>query len=72
MPRSKATSSSRDLPAPAAGAGLLVVNGWRIGFDAELLLQMEKLISVMVQERRQYPDRPHSPSRRRFLPCFGS
>lgn len=58
MPRSKGTSSSRDLPAPAAGAGLLVVNGWRIGFHAELLLQLEKLISAVEQERCQHPDRP--------------
>ncbi|HEY0038760.1 MAG TPA: type II toxin-antitoxin system YhaV family toxin [Longimicrobium sp.] len=57
MPRSKGTSSSRDLPAAAVGAGLLVVNGWRIGFHAELLLQLEKLISAVEQERRQHPER---------------
>ncbi len=58
MPRSKGTSNSSDLPAPAAAAGLLMVNGWRIGFHAELLLQLEKLISAVEQERRQRPDRP--------------
>lgn len=59
MPRSKGTSSSEGKPAPAAaGAGLFVVNGWRIGFHAELLLQLEKLISAVEEERRRHPGRP--------------
>jgi len=59
MPRSKGTSSSRSKPAQgSAGAGLLVVNDWRIGFHAELLLQLERLISAVEEERARHPDRP--------------
>ena len=59
MPRSKGTSGSRNEPAPPpAGAGLFVVNQWRIGFHAELLHQLEKLISAVEEERRRHPDRP--------------
>lgn len=56
MPRSKATSGSDGGPAP--GAGLLVVNGWRIGLHAELLLQLERLASAVEEERRRHPDAP--------------
>lgn len=59
MPRSKGTSSSENKPAPAsAGAGLFIVNEWRIGFHAGLLLQLEKLISAVEEERRRHPNRP--------------
>lgn len=59
MRRSKATSSSEGDPGGASGiAGLLVVNGWRIGFHAQLLLQLEKLIAAVEEERRRHPGRP--------------
>lgn len=58
MPRSKETSSSESKPAPEeSGTGLLIVNGWRIGFHALLLLQLEKLTAAVEEERRRHPDR---------------
>lgn len=56
MPRSKGTSRSDD-SAPDA-AGLFTAGEWRIGFHAALLLQLEKLISAVEEERRRHPDRP--------------
>lgn len=58
MPRSKGTSRSEGGSAPdAGGAGLLVVHGWRIGFHAQLLLQMERLVAAVEEERRRHPER---------------
>lgn len=58
MPRSKGTSASRNKPAPREkGAGLFKVNAWVIGFHAELLGQLEKLISAVEEEKRRHPDR---------------
>lgn len=59
MPRSKGTSNSENKAAPTElRAALFVVNEWRIGFHAELLLQLEKLISAVEDEKRRHPDRP--------------
>jgi toxin YhaV len=58
MPRSRVTSSSEDEPAPAPGTGLVAVNGWRIGFHAALLLQLEKLTAAVEEERSRNPERP--------------
>lgn len=35
-----------------------MVNGWRIGFHAEFLLQLEKLIEAVEAERRRNPGQP--------------
>ncbi len=59
MRRSKATSSSSG-SAPEPGAEPFSVNGWRIGFHPELLLQLERLIAAVEKERRS---RPGSPAR---------
>lgn len=59
MPRSKATSSSdpeRHGPGRKS-ASLVMINGWRIGFHAQILLQLEKLIVAVEEERRRHPGR---------------
>jgi toxin YhaV len=50
--RSKGTSNSDDRSEPGAGTELLVVNGWRIAFHTQLLLQLERLIAAVEKERR--------------------
>lgn len=57
MPRSKATTSSDPERRPAANdaASLVKINGWRIGFHAQILLQLEKLITAVEEERRRHP-----------------
>lgn len=58
---SKATSSSE------AGPALLEVNGWRIGFHAQILLQLERLMVAVEEERRRHPDRPPTAQPARIL-----
>lgn len=50
MRRSKGTSRSSG-SAPDPGAELFTVSGWRIGLHPELLLQLERLIAAVEQER---------------------
>jgi len=60
MRRSKATSSSDKEPDRRSRAtpGLFGANGWRIGFHGQLLLQLEKLLEAVEEERRRHPGRP--------------
>ena len=59
MPRSKANTSSDPERRGAVdkSASLVKVNGWRIGFHAQILLQLEKLIAAVEEERRRHPGR---------------
>lgn len=59
MRRSKATSSSDREPGGTGreSASLITVNGWRIGFHAQILVQLEKLIGAVDEERRRHPGR---------------
>jgi toxin YhaV len=41
----------------AQSAGLVKANGWRIGFHAQILLQLEKLIVAVEEERCRHPER---------------
>lgn len=50
--RSKATSNSEDSGIPNSGAVLFSVEGWRIGFHPEILLQFERLIEAVEKDRR--------------------
>lgn len=65
--RSKGSSSSDGGAARDRGAALLEVNGWRIGFHAQILVQLERLIEAVEDERRRHPERPPSSQPARIL-----
>ena len=59
--RSKATSRSERSSEPGAGVGLLDVSGWRIALHPQILLQLERLIAA-IEEERQAGAEPNSQS----------
>lgn len=59
MPRSKETTNSdrQRRESVNKSASLMKINGWRIGFHAQILLKLEKLIEAVEEERRRHPGR---------------